>query len=147
LPSSSRATAVAASESPPSQPHRGRGRNVKAKATPRNSGASENARARKATPRRVSRAMSPGPSDDETSDHDLVAQGLRGEYVSTCPILYFATYTFSFSSLRARSAKNQKHLACRRTAESQRTSCKALSCSELAPTSVGWCKIWLSSTR
>jgi hypothetical protein len=61
--------------------------------------------------------------------------------------LYFLTYTFSFSSHRARSSKNQRHLACRRTAESQRTLYKALSCSEFAPTSVGWCKIRRSSTR
>ena len=105
LPSSSRATAVAAPEAPPSQSHRARGRNAKAKATPRNSGASENARAPKATPRRVSRVMSSDISDDETSDHDLVAQGSRGEYFFTCSILYFTTYTFSFSSPLAHSSK------------------------------------------
>ncbi|KAH9971020.1 hypothetical protein BGW80DRAFT_521534 [Lactifluus volemus] len=85
LPSSSRATAVAALEAPPTQPHRAKGINAKAKATPRNSGASENVRAQKATPRRVSKAMSSDTSDDETSDHDLVAQGLRVRTVLARP--------------------------------------------------------------
>ena len=78
----------------------------------------------------MSRAMSSGISDDETSDCDLVAQGSRGEYLFTCPILYLTTYTFSSSPPLAHSSKAQRHLACRRTAESQHTSCKALSWSK-----------------
>jgi hypothetical protein len=91
LPSPSRATVVAAPETPPSQSHSAKGRNAKAKAPPRNSGASENMRALKATPRRVSGAMSSDTSDDEASDNDLVAQGSFGNYLHTHTVPYRAT--------------------------------------------------------